>query len=85
MMEGYAMKQAQQWEQTRFIAFYVASSAGAKVKRPKDIMSIPLIDGDGAIDKEEVVRKFKEQAAKVEALMKAGNAVKPKKYANKQS
>ncbi len=79
------MKQAQQWEQTRFIAFYVAASAGAKVKRPRDIMTIPLIDGDGVIDKDEVIRKFKDQAAKVDALMKAGNPVKPKKYGSGKS
>ncbi len=78
-MEGHAMQQAQEWERTRLISFYVLAASGAKVKRPSDILKIPLIDEVEVIDKEEVARKFREQAAKVEALMKAGNGVKPTK------
>ena len=79
MMQGFALKEAKEWERTRYLAFTVARTVTDKIKRPENLFGIPLIDeNDKEADAEEMRRRFLEQAKRVEKNFLETGGVKPK-------
>lgn len=79
MMRGFALKEAKEWERTRYLAFTVARTVTDKIKKPEHLFGIPLIDEkDREADAEEMKKRFLEQAKRVAKNMTETGGIKPK-------
>ena len=65
LLEGYELKRQIELDAIRWHATIVARVGGAKVKRPKDLMKLPLIDGQrDEVTMADMVALMKELKAK---------------------
>lgn len=55
-----------EWDRARTIMFAVVKGAGSKVKSPKDLITIPELDGKTEPVRENLIKRLKEFNAKAQ-------------------
>jgi hypothetical protein len=71
LCDGYEIREAKEWDKIRTIGFFIFKSVGDKKSQsPRDIMQIPVLDGNYD-RRDHLVRRFMEWKLKEQQKLEA--------------